>query len=68
MAFPAPRTCGAVFKLTRSNRKWTESVVYAFQGASDGALPDNAVMFDKKGNLFGTTLAGGDYGFYGVAY
>jgi len=66
--FSGTSPCGTVFKLTQSNGKWTESVVYAFQGASDGALPDNAVMFDKKGNLFGTTLGGGDYGVYGVAY
>jgi len=45
-----------------------ESVVYPFPGGSNGALPDNAVMFDKKGNIFGTTVAGGNYGVYGVVY
>jgi len=43
---------GAVYKLTRgSNGTWTESVLYSF---ADGN-PTGALVFDAKGNLYGTT-------------
>ena len=32
--------------------------IYAFSG-SDGLNPDNGVIFDNAGNLYGTTYAGG---------
>jgi len=51
--------CGAVYKMTRSGNTWTESVVYNFQGESDGAFP-NGVTLDSAGNLFGTTIFRGD--------
>ena len=66
--FAGSSPCGTVFELTRSNGTWNEIVIYSFSSGSNGALPDNAVMFDKKGNLFGTTVGGGNYGVYGVAY
>jgi len=55
--------CGTVFKLTpRQNGHWTETVLHAFKGHSDGALPLFAgVIFDGAGNLYGTTLSGGKY-------
>ncbi|HEX4159802.1 MAG TPA: choice-of-anchor tandem repeat GloVer-containing protein [Rhizomicrobium sp.] len=40
----------------------TETVLYSFQGGSDGADPASAPMFDKAGNLYGTTYQGGTYG------
>jgi uncharacterized repeat protein (TIGR03803 family) len=51
---------GAVFKLTPKGR---ETVVYSFcaQGGSkctDGAGPSAGLVFDQKGNLYGTTLGG----------
>jgi uncharacterized repeat protein (TIGR03803 family) len=49
--------CGVVFKLTPSG---TESVVYAFQGGDDGVFPAGDLMMDKSGNLYGTTLEGGE--------
>jgi uncharacterized repeat protein (TIGR03803 family) len=53
--------CGAVFKLTTDG---TETVLYAFTGGNDGAEPDGQITFDKAGNLYSTTYAGGaaDYG------
>lgn len=58
--------CGEVFKLTpQKNGKWRYSVVHGFKGP-EGAYP-YGVVIDGKGNLFGTTLGGGTYG-YGVVY
>ena len=51
--------CGTVFKLTQTSGSWTESVLYAFQGGSDGALPYDGLSFDTAGNLYGTASAGG---------
>jgi uncharacterized repeat protein (TIGR03803 family) len=56
---------GTVFELTRKN---TESVLYSFIGPpSDGYYPVTGLLFDKEGNLYGTTPGGGEYG-YGVAF
>jgi uncharacterized repeat protein (TIGR03803 family) len=54
--------CGTVFKLTRGSSGWTESVLYAFQGAADGASPYDGLAFDSTGNLYGTAYAGGASG------
>jgi uncharacterized repeat protein (TIGR03803 family) len=51
--------CGTVFKLTHSGNSWSESVLYSFTGGKDGAGPGGGVVFDKKGNLYGTTPDGG---------
>lgn len=53
--------CGVVFKLTQKNGKWTETVLYSFTGGSDGSQPLGRVVFDKAGNLIGTTINGGAY-------
>ena len=58
---------GTVFELTpNSGGGWTESVLYSFTGGSDGAAPCDRVIFDASGNLYGTILGGGDYGYGGV--
>ena len=51
--------CGVVFELTSSNGKWQESVLYRFQGGSDGWVPSGNLVFDATGNIYGTTLYGG---------
>jgi uncharacterized repeat protein (TIGR03803 family) len=57
-------TCGTVFKLTpTSGGRWRESIVHRFRGSEDGANPYTGVIFDKAGNLYGTTKGGGDAGF-----
>lgn len=53
--------CGTVFELTPNNGSWTETVLYSFQGASDGAFPAGALVLDKKGNLYGTSSGGGKF-------
>lgn len=53
---------GTVYKLTRSNGGWTETVLYRFQGGSrDGAIPYAGLVFDQAGNLWGATGYGGSY-------
>jgi len=51
--------CGTIYKLTRADNSWSESVLYSFTGGTDGAGPGGGVVFDKKGNLYGTTPDGG---------
>jgi uncharacterized repeat protein (TIGR03803 family) len=55
--------CGTVFELSpTTGRAWTEKVLYRFcpdTGCSDGESPYGTVAFDSKGNLYGTTNAGG---------
>ena len=54
---------GTVFKLTpHANGKWTETVLYSFLGGNDGKNPYGGVTMDAKGNLYGTTVAGGSGG------
>ncbi|MGH9918464.1 MAG: choice-of-anchor tandem repeat GloVer-containing protein, partial [Nitrososphaerales archaeon] len=48
--------CGTVFELAPDG---TETILHAFQGGSDGELPQNGVVEDSAGNLYGTTGAGG---------
>lgn len=51
--------CGVVFALTSSNGKWQETVLYAFQGGTDGWYPTGNLLFDTAGDIYGTTLFGG---------
>jgi len=51
--------CGVVFELTFSNGTWQESVLYAFQGGTDGWYPSGNLLLDNAGNIYGTTLYGG---------
>jgi uncharacterized repeat protein (TIGR03803 family) len=53
--------CGTAFELSPNGRGgWTETIVYAFQGNSDGTFPSAGLIFDQSGNLYGTTSLGGD--------
>jgi len=53
---------GAAFELSPSfGRGWIESVLYNFEGGSDGAGPGNGLTFRGR-NLFGATPNGGDAG------
>ncbi len=51
---------GNVYKLTKgTDGNWFETVLFSFNGGSTGWDPIGLV-FDKKGNLYGTTDAGGN--------
>ncbi len=51
--------CGVVFQLSPSESGWTEKVLYSFTGGADGATPDDPLVLDSAGNLYGTTYNGG---------
>src|SRR5579863_3976319 len=59
---------GSVFKLTNLKGKFTESVLYSFTGGTDGGSPTTTLVFDAKGNLYGTTTTGGDSNGDGVVF
>jgi uncharacterized repeat protein (TIGR03803 family) len=48
--------CGVVFKLDATGK---ETVLHTFRGA-DGASPTAGLVRDSEGNLYGTTVAGGN--------
>jgi uncharacterized repeat protein (TIGR03803 family) len=48
---------GTVFKLDTTGN---ETVLYSFTGGADGAQPEAGVIEDAAGNLYGTTVFGGD--------
>ena len=52
-----PAGCGTVFKVDTSSH---ESVLYSFKGGTDGKFPQASLAIDAIGNLYGTTLNGGD--------
>ena len=55
---------GAVYELTpTASCDWSEKVVYSFAiGDNVTNHPGPGIVFDKAGNLYGTTLSGGDPG------
>jgi uncharacterized repeat protein (TIGR03803 family) len=54
---PCPGGCGVVFKLDRAGK---ETPLYAFKGSPDGAFPAFGLARDEEGNLYGTTILGGN--------
>lgn len=55
---------GTIFELTPSGGgSWTEQTVYTFPPTGvHGNAPYGGVIFDKSGNIYGTTFYGGAYG------
>ena len=52
---------GTVFELSpNGNGGWSESLLYTFPYTSQGNPLYNGVIFDKLGNLYGTTFQDGD--------
>jgi uncharacterized repeat protein (TIGR03803 family) len=49
---------GTVFEVTASG---TETVLHSFTGGADGISPAASLVFDKKGDLYGTTDSGGSF-------
>jgi uncharacterized repeat protein (TIGR03803 family) len=62
-----PHLTGMVFELAHANGAWAEKILYTFQGlpfgkGHDGTNPTSGVIFDKAGNIYGTTSYGGPAG------
>ncbi|HTS35336.1 MAG TPA: choice-of-anchor tandem repeat GloVer-containing protein [Candidatus Solibacter sp.] len=55
---------GTVFELLpKPKGGWAEKVIYSFNSNGiDGTQPSCSLVFDKAGNLYGTTNSGGKYG------
>jgi uncharacterized repeat protein (TIGR03803 family) len=49
--------CGIVFKLDTSGQL---TALYKFTGGADGAEPRGGLVLDEEGNLYGTTVQGGN--------
>ncbi|MGH6890351.1 MAG: choice-of-anchor tandem repeat GloVer-containing protein [Rhizomicrobium sp.] len=57
-----PGCGGTVFELSPSRRGWQEQDIYAFTGGTDGGVSEANLVFDAAGNLYGTTVYGGNTG------
>jgi uncharacterized repeat protein (TIGR03803 family) len=54
---------GTVYELSPAQGGgWNEKILHGFGNGTDGGFPFGGVIFDKFGNLYGTTYQGGDYG------
>jgi uncharacterized repeat protein (TIGR03803 family) len=59
---------GVVFRVTRKGKESKEKVLYYFPGGEHGANPHGGLIRDAKGNLFGTTYAGGNANNAGIVF
>jgi len=57
--------CGTVFEVTASGE---EKTLYRFTGGADGGNPFSGLVRDADGNLYGTTIYGGDLSCYNGYY
>jgi uncharacterized repeat protein (TIGR03803 family) len=53
---------GAVYRMQPKASSYSESILYSFQGGTDGENPYDGLIMDKKGALYGTTYVGGTTG------
>lgn len=60
---------GVVYELTPlATVPWTETILYTFNGGSDGSEPDTTPLsLDAAGNVYGTTFGAGETK-YGLVY
>lgn len=65
--------CGIVFELSPNiDGTWTKTTLHSFIGNNgirgyDGAFPNGGLVIDQLGNIYGTTVNGGFYG-YGTVF
>lgn len=53
--------CGVVYRLSPPSKKggeWTETILYAFTGGTDGTSPRGDLSLDSAGNLYGVATTG----------
>src|SRR3984893_2669699 len=62
---------GVLFEVApRGRGEWNFRTIYSFRGQPDGSFPYGALLFDRLGNIYGTTYYGGANGIgavYGVS-
>jgi uncharacterized repeat protein (TIGR03803 family) len=59
---------GTVFELSpKTSGGWTEAVLHNFGNFIDGRNPQASLIFDASGNIYSTTVSGGNYG-YGTVF
>lgn len=60
---------GTAFKLTKnSSGRWSETILHSFGNGTDGIEPITGLVFDRSGNLWGTTFVGGAISCSGDSY
>jgi hypothetical protein len=59
--------CGTVFQLSEQGGVWTKTILHTFSGEPDGVGPNADIVFDSKGNIYGTTYNGGNSN-YGIVF
>jgi uncharacterized repeat protein (TIGR03803 family) len=60
---------GEVFELSppaKAESEWKKTTLYSFTDTGDGGRPTDGLIFDSKGNLYGTTGQSDDSGFGNV--
>ncbi len=50
---------GTVYEISPNQSHWNFATLYAFKDNADGGLPYGSLVFDKFGNLYGTTYYAG---------
>jgi uncharacterized repeat protein (TIGR03803 family) len=55
--------CGTVFQIRNNgDGSWTHKVIHDFTGGTDGFGAGGPVTLDNRGNVYGVTPTGGEYG------
>jgi uncharacterized repeat protein (TIGR03803 family) len=57
---------GTVFELSPSGGGWTFSLLYSIRGGGINCGPSGSLVMDGAGNLYGTTVCDGRYGYGSV--
>jgi uncharacterized repeat protein (TIGR03803 family) len=66
-SYGGARDYGVVFELSPiAGGGWQETTIHTFTGGTGGGAPQDGLIIDPAGNLYGTTSAGGDLNFGNV--
>jgi len=54
---------GTIYELVKNTTSYSLTRLHSFAGSADGSAPIGALTLDAKGDIFGTTTSGGEFGF-----